>query len=159
MGMAQVGIRFAVLSTLALHIVAQASNGKQFRGSQDFCDNSYQCPAHSKRKPNRNCYNNFDDCECDFGYKKDGSRCVPEEPCVQIHCSSGTQLVGMDGNGCGGTCEPCAQIQCSFGTELIGDTNGCGGKCELCAVPFCSPGTQVVGVDGNGCGGTCEPCA
>merc|ERR1712048_865482 len=96
-----------------------------------WCDNKYQCPAQSCPKPNRICYNDFDDCECDSGYKKDGSRCVPVEPCVQIQCSSGT--------------------------ELVGDINGCGGKCEPCAVPFCSPGTQLIGMDGNGCGGTCEP--
>merc|ERR1712107_319723 len=74
-------------------------------------------------------------------------------------CSPGTQLVGVDGNGCGGTCEPCSQILCSNGTQLVGDKNGCGGRCEPCFTPFCSPGTQPVGVDGNGCGGTCEPCS
>merc|ERR1712187_746237 len=169
-----------VFGALALHVVAHTSDGNQLRGSKDSCDNGYQCPAHSYRKPNRICYNNFDDCECDSGYKKDGSRCVPQEPCVQIQCSigtelvgdingcggkcepcavpscsPGTQVVGMDGNGCGGTCEPCAQIQCSFGTFLVGDINGCGGKCEPCAMISCSPGSTLVGTDGNGCGGRC----
>merc|ERR1712187_486320 len=136
-----------VFGALALHVVAHTSDGNQLRGSKDSCDNGYQCPAFSYRKPNRKCYNNFDDCECDSGYKElvgdingCGGKC---EPCAVPFCSPGTQLVGMDGNGCGGTCEPCAQIQCSFGTFLVGDINGCGGKCEPCAMIFCSPGSTL----------------
>lgn len=41
------------------------------------CDNRYQCPANSNRKPNRGCYDNFDDCQCNPGFQKQGNRCVP----------------------------------------------------------------------------------
>ena len=38
---------------------------------------NFQCPQNSVRKPNRQCYDNFDDCECVPGFHKQGSRCVP----------------------------------------------------------------------------------
>lgn len=43
-----------------------------------WCDACYQCPKNSQRKPNRECYNNFDDCECVDGYVKSGHQCVQE---------------------------------------------------------------------------------
>lgn len=38
---------------------------------------NFQCPANSSRKPNRHCYDNFFDCDCDPGYYKSGYQCVP----------------------------------------------------------------------------------
>ena len=40
-----------------------------------------QCPQNSYRKPLRQCYDNFDDCECVKGYYKEHGRCVPEPKC------------------------------------------------------------------------------
>lgn len=40
------------------------------------CYNNYKCPAYSYRKPNRKCYDTFDDCQCYNGYYKYGNRCV-----------------------------------------------------------------------------------
>ena len=37
---------------------------------------NFKCPANSMRKPNRRCYNNFDDCACTSGYVKSSGRCV-----------------------------------------------------------------------------------
>ena len=39
------------------------------------CDK--KCPDHSVRKPHRNCYDTFDDCECIEGYAKYKGACVP----------------------------------------------------------------------------------
>jgi hypothetical protein len=39
-----------------------------------FCD--YECPQYSHRKYGRKCYDNFDDCECDYGYYKKHDHCV-----------------------------------------------------------------------------------
>ena len=33
-----------------------------------WCNYDYQCPENSTRKPDRDCYNNYWDCECDDGY-------------------------------------------------------------------------------------------
>ena len=45
-----------------------------------FCN--YRCPSKSVRKPHRQCYNNFDDCECVRGYFKQNGKCVqPQESC------------------------------------------------------------------------------
>merc|ERR1712142_662755 len=30
----------------------------------------YKCPSNSYYKPNRKCYDTFDDCECEYGYYK-----------------------------------------------------------------------------------------
>merc|ERR1712048_774257 len=52
--------------------------------------------------------------------------------------------------GCGGTCEPCAQIQCSSGTELVGaDGKGCGGTCVLKGPAQTSNGRQLGGTGDN----------
>merc|ERR1719502_2047887 len=99
------------------------------------------CPANSHRKPNRTCYDTFDDCECKDGYFKRDRRC---ERCFMIQCSPGWVLEG-DTNGCGGKCVPCAPILCSLGSQLVGDINGCGGTCVPCAPVLCSPGSQLVG--------------
>ena len=42
------------------------------------CTNSFVCPTNSYRIPNRNCYNNFDDCQCDKGYYKYNHQCVKD---------------------------------------------------------------------------------
>lgn len=46
----------------------------------DWCSANFQCPAHSSRKSSRQCYNNFEDCQCDAGYSKEGDVCVPDCP-------------------------------------------------------------------------------
>jgi len=51
----------------------KTANAGSMRGSSK-C--SYSCPTHASRLPNRECYNNFDDCECNFGYMKQHGRCV-----------------------------------------------------------------------------------
>jgi len=40
------------------------------------CKDDYACPRFSERKPDRDCYNNFDDCYCKSGYHKEGDECV-----------------------------------------------------------------------------------
>lgn len=34
----------------------------------EWCHADYKCPANSHRRPNRQCYNNCNDCECNDGY-------------------------------------------------------------------------------------------
>jgi hypothetical protein len=41
------------------------------------CD--YQCPKWSTKKPNRKCYDTFNDYQCDKGYYRYKNRCVPDE--------------------------------------------------------------------------------
>lgn len=41
------------------------------------CLNDFVCPSNSVRKPNRQCYDTFDDCECVHGFVKSGFHCVP----------------------------------------------------------------------------------
>lgn len=41
---------------------------------------NYRCPMNSTRKPNRQCYNNFDDCRCNNGYTKMSGGCVKKQP-------------------------------------------------------------------------------
>mmetsp|Transcript_20417 Transcript_20417/g.48601 ORF Transcript_20417/g.48601 Transcript_20417/m.48601 type:complete len:264 (-) Transcript_20417:307-1098(-) len=41
---------------------------------------SYECPEHSCVKSGRSCVNNFDDCECEYGWEKhSGGWCVTED--------------------------------------------------------------------------------
>ena len=42
----------------------------------------YRCPAHSKRKPNRHCYDTFGDCDCDAGYTRNDQAGSCERDCV-----------------------------------------------------------------------------
>lgn len=42
---------------------------------KNWCYDDYKCPANSHRKPNRFCYNNFDDCECESGFCKVNGKC------------------------------------------------------------------------------------
>ena len=37
---------------------------------QNTCKNDYHCPANSYRIEHRLCYDNFDDCKCNYGYYK-----------------------------------------------------------------------------------------
>jgi len=43
------------------------------------CEDDFECPQNSERKPGRTCYDSFDDCECNLGYSKEGNRCVAKE--------------------------------------------------------------------------------
>ncbi len=43
---------------------------------RNWCWADYTCPPNSSRKEYRECYDNFDDCECDCGYHKSGYQCV-----------------------------------------------------------------------------------
>jgi hypothetical protein len=40
------------------------------------CHDDFHCPANSARIPGRQCYNNFDDCQCNSGWRKSGICCV-----------------------------------------------------------------------------------
>lgn len=37
---------------------------------------SFQCPSNSKRRENRQCWSNMDDCYCISGYQKNGNVCI-----------------------------------------------------------------------------------
>jgi len=43
------------------------------------CTDSFVCPANSSQKPNRQCYDTFDDCQCDLGFTESGNGCVADE--------------------------------------------------------------------------------
>ena len=80
-------------------------------------------------------------------------------------CAPGSELVGTDSRGCGGSCvmqKPCVMLRCASGFDLVGtDAQGCGGDCveQPCLMMDCFPGFNLVGTDSRGCGGTCEdPC-
>ena len=49
-----------------------------------WCVDNYVCPMRSARKPNRDCYNNFDDCDCELGYKKQTNQ--GKDYCVSKGC-------------------------------------------------------------------------
>ena len=40
------------------------------------CNANFICPANSVRKPNRNCYDTFGDCDCEPGFSRTRSQCV-----------------------------------------------------------------------------------
>jgi len=56
---------------------------------EEWCEANFICPNHSSRKYSRSCYNNFEDCECDSGYAKDGDVCVS-------NCPDGQKLDGNE---------------------------------------------------------------
>lgn len=37
---------------------------------------NFRCPINSSRKPNRQCYDNFDDCQCDSGFSRTRNGCT-----------------------------------------------------------------------------------
>jgi len=167
--LASVQMARIVIAALVLAKTCTAMDGNStsnLRGrSLQSCN--YRCPENSRRKPNRRCYDTFDDCECDRGFQRDGRKCVADEPCFQIRCSRDQVLVGADSRGCGGRCEakfeePCFQIRCSRDQVLVGaDSRGCGGRCEAkfqepCFQIQCSRDQVLVGADSRGCGGRCE---
>jgi hypothetical protein len=42
------------------------------------CFNDYVCPQNSRRKSGRQCYDTFNDCECDPSHHKEGNGCVKD---------------------------------------------------------------------------------
>jgi hypothetical protein len=46
---------------------------------KDTCRNDYVCPANSCRIAHRLCYDNFDDCQCNYGYYKSSY----EDKCIK----------------------------------------------------------------------------
>ena len=48
---------------------------------KDTCSNDFVCPANSIRIANRSCYDNFDDCQCKYGYYK--SLLLFEAKCIR----------------------------------------------------------------------------
>eukprot|EP00567_Pseudictyota_dubia_P017009 CAMPEP_0197432702 /NCGR_PEP_ID=MMETSP1175-20131217/730_1 /TAXON_ID=1003142 /ORGANISM="Triceratium dubium, Strain CCMP147" /LENGTH=577 /DNA_ID=CAMNT_0042960857 /DNA_START=43 /DNA_END=1776 /DNA_ORIENTATION=+ len=46
---------------------------------QQGCKDDFQCPQNSRRKPGRSCYDSFQDCDCDPGYRRTSRACVAEE--------------------------------------------------------------------------------
>ena len=51
---------------------------------QDTCINNYVCPDNSCRIEHRLCYDNFDDCQCKYGYYKSTfeDKCIRHSWCV-----------------------------------------------------------------------------
>jgi hypothetical protein len=37
---------------------------------------NFRCPSNSSRKPNRRCYDTFDDCQCNQGFSRTRNQCV-----------------------------------------------------------------------------------
>ena len=53
---------------------------------QNWCNSDFQCPTNSRRIQNRQCYNSFDDCQCQWGFRKENGACVSDNnntPCYQ----------------------------------------------------------------------------
>ena len=48
---------------------------------KDTCTNNFVCPKNSCRIAHRLCYDNFDDCQCNYGYYKSGGNCVRHSWC------------------------------------------------------------------------------
>jgi hypothetical protein len=50
----------------------------------DSCSNDYVCPANSCRIAHRLCYDNFDDCQCKYGYYKSTfeAKCIRHSWCA-----------------------------------------------------------------------------
>lgn len=71
-------MKFALFVQAALLMaIGSATNSEARRlGGRQRCD--YKCPTNSYRKPNRQCYDTFNDCECDDGYYKSGEHCVKD---------------------------------------------------------------------------------
>ena len=51
---------------------------------KDTCSNNYVCPANSCRIAHRLCYDNFDDCQCKYGYYKSKfeNKCIRHSWCA-----------------------------------------------------------------------------
>ena len=56
---------------------------------QDSCNANFLCPSNSARRDDRNCYDRFNDCECDAGYSTSGSQCVAHNADLDSSCGSG----------------------------------------------------------------------
>ena len=58
--------------------------GKKLDGSgycvHDWCHANFICPANSKRKPDRECYDTIDDCQCDSGFSLSYGKCISKCP-------------------------------------------------------------------------------
>jgi hypothetical protein len=103
-----------------------------------WCYNDFKCPAYSQRVLGRDCYNNFDDCQCQYGYYKNGdqckrvcdrngNQCLSDEKLVSGYCvkqwcyddfqcpTDSTRLAGRD---CYNNMDNC---QCNSGFHRAGD--------------------------------------
>lgn len=81
------------------------------------CTADYKCPANSKRYEAHDCYNNFDDCKCNSGYEKDGTRCVAEEEdCDGDFACPAPNWRGREGVYC---IEDLSDCECSNGYKKV----------------------------------------
>jgi hypothetical protein len=58
------------------------------RCSPTWCTSTYQCPANSKFRSDRECLSSIYDCECNSGYRIEGTQCVYNP------CGDGKKMVG-----------------------------------------------------------------
>jgi hypothetical protein len=76
---------------------------------KDCCKSDYQCPSNSFRINGIDCYDGFEDCQCNSGYRKENNACVPVQvttKCYQCPMYS-TQRCNEWGYQCKNTMEDC----------------------------------------------------
>lgn len=95
------------------------------------CDNANDCGLDcgcTKDKTCKLCATlSLSDCETTLGCKKQGEKCVPNNPCPSIACTSSDEC----GEECvcnGGLCDPCSKYSCED-CSLIKDCACTSGKC------------------------------
>jgi hypothetical protein len=85
---------------------------------KDWCKSDFQCPANSFRIDGRDCYNSFDDCQCNAGLRKENGACVNAPTvttCYQCPMFS-TPRCQSKGYQCKNTMEDCS---CTSGYKNI----------------------------------------
>jgi len=84
-----------VASSVSKHLLAEKGSGAdaflQLVGNSanknramKGCRDNYVCPPYSFRKPNRRCYDDMEDCECELGFFHKGEACIAKKDrCTQ----------------------------------------------------------------------------
>jgi hypothetical protein len=124
----------AYMAFLSLASVMALTNAQDADPSpirrRDTCSNNYRCPQYSYRKPGRDCYDSFDDCECVSKYHKEGKYCVKDNECNYSCPKYSYRKTGRD---CYDNFDDCACVDNYHkeGNYCVRDKDKCNYRCPL----------------------------
>jgi hypothetical protein len=88
---------------------------------KECCRSDYQCPANSVRIQGRDCYDGFEDCQCQAGFRAQNNACVPvttpsSTTCFKCPMYSSSRSCNNNGYQCKNTMDDCT---CDWGYKNL----------------------------------------